>query len=97
MLTDAAKAQYVDIWGCFGGNRCVSRRSTPTRAAEGLTAARERIPDYTPTLAQIAERLKATATAIERIEKTPGITLSPKQWQQRSSRSVPMPAPPTPD
>lgn len=49
-----------------------------TRAAvEGLTAARERIPDYSVTLAQIAERLKSTAAAAERIEKAPAVSLSP--------------------
>jgi hypothetical protein len=49
-----------------------------TRAAvEGLTAARERIPDYTTTLGQIAERLKTTAAAADRIERAPAVSLSP--------------------
>ena len=54
------------------------REVSLTRAAvEGLTAARERIPDYTITLGQIAERLKATAAAADRIEKAPAVSLSP--------------------
>lgn len=54
------------------------REVSLTRAAlEGLTAARERIPDYTPTLGQIAERLKLITAAAERIEKAPAISLSP--------------------
>jgi hypothetical protein len=55
------------------------REVSLTRAAlEGLTAARERIPDYTPTLGQIAERLKLTAAAAERIERAPAVSLSPE-------------------
>ncbi len=46
-------------------------------AVEGLTAARERIPDYSVTLAQIAERLKATVATVDRIEKAPAVSLSP--------------------
>ena len=54
------------------------REVSLTRAAlEGLTAARERIPDYTPTLGQIAERLKLITAAADRIEKAPAIGLSP--------------------
>ena len=54
------------------------REVSLTRAAvEGLTAARERIPDYSVTLAQIAERLKATAATVDRIEKAPAVSLSP--------------------
>ncbi len=49
-----------------------------TRAAvEGLTAARERVPDYTFTLGEIADRLTAAAAAAERIEKAPAVRLSP--------------------
>ena len=55
------------------------REVSLTRAAiEGLTAARERMPDYTATLGQIADRLKATAAAIERIERAPAVGLSPE-------------------
>lgn len=54
------------------------REVSLTRAAlEGLTAARERIPDYSATLGQIAERLKATMLLADRIEKAPAIKLSP--------------------
>ena len=49
-----------------------------TRAAvEGLTAARERIPDYSDTLGEMLGALKDTADRIERIERSPGIGLSP--------------------
>lgn len=54
------------------------REVSLTRAAvEGLTAARERTPDYSVTLGQIAERLKATAAAADRIERAPAVSLSP--------------------
>jgi phage-related minor tail protein len=54
------------------------REVSLTRAAiEGLTAARERIPDYSATLGQIAERLKATAATVDRIENAPAVSLSP--------------------
>ena len=53
----------TDITSAFEELR---REVSLTRAAlEGLTAARERIPDYSPTLGQIAERLKVTAAAVE--------------------------------
>jgi len=54
------------------------REVSLTRAAvEGLTAARERVPDYSVTLGQIADRLKATAAAADRIERAPAVSLSP--------------------
>jgi Family of unknown function (DUF6118) len=46
-------------------------------AVEGLTAARERIPDYSTTLGEMAEALKGAADGIERIEKSPAARLSP--------------------
>lgn len=49
-----------------------------TRAAlEGLTAARERLPDYSVTLGEMAEALQETADGIERIEQSPAVRLSP--------------------
>lgn len=47
------------------------------RAIEGLTAARENIPDYTATLGEIAETLEATCEGLERVEQSPGVTLTP--------------------
>jgi hypothetical protein len=49
-----------------------------TRAAvESLTDARDKIPDYGPTLREIADALKSTAGAAARIEKSPAVSLSP--------------------
>lgn len=49
-----------------------------TRAAlEGLTAARERIPDYSVTLSQIAKDLADAASGIDRLEESPAARLSP--------------------
>lgn len=49
-----------------------------TRAAlEGLTAARERVPDYTTTLGEMAVALKGAADGIGRIEQSPAARLSP--------------------
>lgn len=51
--------------------------SLTRRAVEGLTAARERVPDYSATLGQMAEALKQAAEGIDRIERSPAIRLSP--------------------
>ena len=51
--------------------------SLTRRAVEGLTAARERVPDYSVTLGQVAEALKQTAEGIDRIERSPAVRLSP--------------------
>ena len=49
-----------------------------TRAAvEGLTAARERIPDYSDTLGEMFEALKDADDRLSRIERSPAISLSP--------------------
>lgn len=47
------------------------------RAVEGLTAARERMPDYTPTLGSINAQLKSTQETLQRIERSPGVALTP--------------------
>lgn len=46
-------------------------------AVEGLTAARERLPDYSVTLGEMTEALQAAASSIQRIEKSPAVRLSP--------------------
>lgn len=46
-------------------------------ALEGLTAARERMPDYSVTLGQMAEALKEATGGIDRIERSPAVRLSP--------------------
>ncbi|WP_422056570.1 DUF6118 family protein [Sphingomonas sp.] len=51
--------------------------SLTRRAVEGLTAAREHVPDYTATLGKMAESLKQTAEGIDRIERSPAVRLSP--------------------
>ena len=49
-----------------------------TRAAvEGLTAARERIPDYSDTLSEILAAQKDADARLNRIERSPAISLSP--------------------
>lgn len=51
--------------------------SLTRRAVEGLTAARERVPDYSATLGQMAETLKRSAEGIDRVEHSPAVRLSP--------------------
>lgn len=51
--------------------------SLTRRAVEGLTAARERVPDYSATLGQMADVLKRTAEGIDRVERSPAVRLSP--------------------
>jgi len=53
--------------------------SLTRRAVEGLTAARERVPDYSATLGQIAEAMKRTAEGIDRVERSPAVRLSPTE------------------
>ncbi|RSY85979.1 hypothetical protein DAH66_09815 [Sphingomonas koreensis] len=49
-----------------------------TRAAvEGLTAARERIPDYSDTLGEMLAVQKVADDRLSRIERSPAISLSP--------------------
>lgn len=47
------------------------------RAVEGLTAAREHMPDYTPTLGSMMAQLKTTQEALQRIECSPAVALTP--------------------
>ncbi|MDZ7281959.1 DUF6118 family protein [Sphingomonas sanguinis] len=49
------------------------------RAVEGLTAARERMPDYTPTLGSMMAQLKTTQEALQRIERSPAVALTPTE------------------
>lgn len=51
--------------------------SLTRRAVEGLTAARERVPDYSATLGKMAEALQQVAEGIDRIEGSPAVRLSP--------------------
>ena len=51
--------------------------SLTRHAVEGLTAARERVPDYSTPLGQIIEALKRTLASLDRIEKSPAVQLSP--------------------
>ena len=52
--------------------------SLTRRAVEGLTAARERVPDYTETLGAMTEALSAALNRLERIERSPAVRLSPE-------------------
>ena len=51
--------------------------SLTRHAVEGLTAARERVPDYSTPLGQIIEALKRTLASLDRIEKSPAVQLTP--------------------
>lgn len=51
--------------------------SLTRRAVEGLTAARERVPDYSATLGRMAEALKQATEGIDRVERSPAVRLSP--------------------
>jgi len=46
-------------------------------AVEGLTAARERIPDYSETLGAMLAALRDTADRIAQMERSPALSLSP--------------------
>ena len=51
--------------------------SLTRHAVEGLTAARERVPDYSTPLGQIIDALKRTLASLDRIEKSPAVQLTP--------------------
>ena len=51
--------------------------SLTRRAVEGLTAARERVPDYSVTLGTMTQALDAAVAALARIEASPAVRLSP--------------------
>lgn len=51
--------------------------SLTRHAVEGLTAAREKIPDYTPTLGEITGGLEELQSSLERIEQHPAFALTP--------------------
>ncbi|MGH6616676.1 hypothetical protein [Sphingomonas sp.] len=72
-LTQAAQAD--DIAQAFEALR--GEVSLARVALEGLTAARERLPDYSTTLGEMAEALKGAADGIARIEGSPAARLSP--------------------
>jgi Family of unknown function (DUF6118) len=78
--TDPQSAAELDPAEAFEGIR--RELSLLHRAIEGLTAARENIPDYTATLGEIAETLEATCDALERIEQSPAVTLTPATMAQ---------------
>lgn len=64
-----------DVEGAFEALR---REVSLTRlAVEGLTAARERIPDYSATLGGIAGALKDMRATLARIEDSPAVRLTP--------------------
>lgn len=46
-------------------------------AVEGLTAVREKITDYTPTLGEMSAQLTALQSKLERIERSPAFALTP--------------------
>lgn len=66
-ISDAARA-FEDLR---------AETSLTRHAVEGLTAARERIPDYTSTLGEMAADLKALQDALVRIEQCPAFALTP--------------------
>lgn len=51
--------------------------SLARRAVEGLTVARERVPDYSETLGAMADSLSVALARLERIERSPSLRLAP--------------------
>ncbi len=80
MTRASAEPPIEDIAAAFEGLR---REVSLTRSAvEGLTAARERIPDYSVTLGKMAEALAQNAAGIGRIEASPAVRLTPAAMSQ---------------
>lgn len=78
--TDSQSAVELDPAEAFEGIR--RELSLLHRAIEGLTAARENIPDYSATLGEIAETLEATCEGLERVEQSPAVALTPATMAQ---------------
>jgi hypothetical protein len=57
-------------------------------AVEGLTAARERVPDYSATLAEIFGALKNVASAVDRLERSPVARLSPSSFATEVNKAA---------
>ena len=47
------------------------------RAVEGLASARDKVPDYSPTLVEMVDALNAATGALKRIERSPAMQLTP--------------------
>ena len=76
MTNDPHQSAQSDINEAFEALR---REVSLTRhAVEGLTAVRERIPDYSTPLGQIIDALKRTLASLDRIEKSPAAQLTPE-------------------
>ena len=75
MSNESSQSAQSDINEAFEALR---REVSLTRhAVEGLTAARERVPDYSTSLGQIIDALKRTLASLDRIEKSPAVQLTP--------------------
>jgi hypothetical protein len=61
--------------------------SLTRRAVEGLTAARDRIPDYSTTLGEMAQALKTMRESLDRVERSPAVRLSPAAMVEELARA----------
>ncbi len=77
---DPQSATELDPAEAFEGIR--RELSLLHRAIEGLTAARENIPDYTATLGEIVETLEVACEGLERVEQSPAVKLTPAELAQ---------------
>jgi len=57
-------------------------------AIQGLTAASEKIPDYSPTLAAISRQLAAMTEGIARVEQAPAVKLTPSMMVQQLAKAA---------
>jgi hypothetical protein len=57
-------------------------------AIQGLTAAREKMPDYSPTLGGISRQLAAMTEGIARIEQAPAVKLTPSMMVQQLAKAA---------
>lgn len=57
-------------------------------AIQGLTAAREKIPDYSPTLGAISRQLAAMTEGIARVEQSPAVKLTPSMMVQQLAKAA---------
>jgi hypothetical protein len=57
-------------------------------AIQGLTSAREKMPDYSPTLGAISRQLAAMTEGITRIEQAPAVKLTPAMMVQQLAKAA---------
>src|SRR5690606_34908375 len=77
MTQDTTEIPALETDAADAFERVGSELSLLHSAIEGLTAAREKVPDYTSTLGNMAQALRSLDTRLQTIEQSRTLSLSP--------------------